>query len=324
MKPRNLPKQVQAQLDAANAIEAGMQQHQADQPAEVVQDPQPVEPVEQPAVEQQQPQADEGLWEQRYKSLQGQFNSTMPRLQQEVAAKRDEVASLTTRLSELERKLAEASEKPDKPSAVTDQDREMYGDDVIEMTRRVAAQEAAENAKATYLPIISELQAQMAEMQRQFGQVSDSVAENATEKFYSTLTTLVPDWVNVNENIDFLRWLGEIDPMYGEQRQAALDRACASLDVNRAAAVFNVWKSQFAPVLPTPAPTPANNELAQHAAPRTSQVAQHVQPKPEKVYTGREIAEFYDNKRKGRYTHDEAVQLENAINDALSKGRVVP
>ena len=325
MKQRNLPKQVQAQLDAANAIEAGMQQQQAEQAPELEQDPQPVVKVEPPAVEQP-PQVDESMWQQRYKSLQGQFNETVPRLQREIVAKRDEIAELTTRMSELELKVATAAQPAPNRSDVNDQDREMYGDDVIEMTRRVAAQEAAENAKATYLPIISELQAQMAEMQRQFGQVSDSVAETATEKFYSTLTGLVPDWAAINESTLFLQWLGEIDPMYGEQRQDALDRACASLDVNRTAAVFNVWKRQFAPVQPqtVSAPTPANNELAQHAAPRTSQGAQHVQPKPDKVFTGREIADFYENKRKGKYSTDEAIQIENAINDALSKGRVVP
>lgn len=316
------PRSVQQQLDKAIEIERQLATPPTPEPQDPPVDPapapappvEPSEPTPAPPVEAPKPEP----WEQRYRSLQGQFNTMVPQLQQEVR-------TLTVKLQEALQDMAALKAKPVEPPApkVTDKDVEVFGSDLVDMSRRVA-QEAAAAAIAQqqshYEPLINTLKQQIASLESQLGSVNESVSQSATDRYYATLVQYVPDWEAVNADTRFLAWLAEQDPMYGEPRQAALDRAYGALDASRTAAVFKAFKATL-PAAPKPAP---RNELTAHVSP-TRAPAQPQQDAPQgRSFTGSEIQTFYENKRRNRYDPETARTLENEINDAIANGRVTP
>jgi len=56
------------------------------------------------------------------------------------------------------------------------------------------------------------------------------------------LDKAVPDWETINKDPAFLKWLGEMDPLTGIQRQELLNQAHKALDAPRVANFFNSWK----------------------------------------------------------------------------------
>lgn len=310
------PASVQRQLDQANELEKqltappvtteeppvdAVPDTTVDVPAPVVTPPAPMEP-----------------WEQRYKSLQGQFNSMVPQLQGEIKV-------LSQRLQQAMDELAATKAKPvEITPKVTDKDVEVFGAELVDMSRR-AAQEAAEatiaQQRAYYEPVIEKLNQRIADMQSQLGNVNETVAQNATDRYYADLVKQVPDWEALNTDARFLAWLAEVDPMYGEPRQNALDRSYQILDASRTAAVFKAYRATLDVVAPRANP---RDELSAQVSPSRAATQPQQQAPQGRSFSGRDIEQFYENKRRGRYTPEVAHQLETEINDAIVHGRITP
>ena len=80
------------------------------------------------------------------------------------------------------------------------------------------------------------------ELKGQVENVSQDVSQSNEDKFYSELTKLVSDWRTINKDQAWLKWLAEIDALTNVRRQALLDNAFSTLDVNRVANFFNSFK----------------------------------------------------------------------------------
>ena len=319
-----LPRNVQAQLDAAQTLEDALHATQTDEPQMA-----PVEPPVEPPVATLPPvepvvavkeDEDYRVWKQRYLSLQGQFNVTVPRLQQEV---RDKDAKIDELIANVEQLEARVSAKPnaDVASGVTEQDLTLYGPEMVEMVQRAAGAKITEMVGG-YETIIDTLQRQVRDLSSQLSSVNSSVAETAQDRFYQRLDKLVPNWQQVNTDNNFLVWLGQTDPVYGEPRQVALDKAVSEANADRVAMIFDTWIniSGQAPVVAES--RQLSRSLEEHVAPVATQAGGTVQPVKARVFSGKEIAAFYDDVRRGRYTPEQAQLLENEINDAISSGRI--
>jgi hypothetical protein len=128
---------------------------------------------------------------------------------------------------------------------------------------------------------------------------------------------LVPNWEEINTNDAFLAWLGEVDPVYGQPRQAALNAAQQALNSDRAA---NVFKAFMATLPQTPKSNPVDKQVSPKAAASTAPT-----PTEKPVISQKQVTDFYNEVAKGKYRgrEQEAARIEAAINAAMAEGRIV-
>jgi len=317
-----LPKQVQAELDAAELIEQQLAQSQPpadDAPA----DPPAADPPEPPAPEATpvavEPSAEELTFKQRYLSLQGMYNAEVPRLNAQVR-------ELTQKVNELTAAAAPAPkvEAPAAPaqSLITDADVEAYGADLIELMKR-SAQETARAHDAR----LAQLEAENAHLKAQVGGVAEQQSMSQRQSYLAQLAGSVPDYVEVNADQGFLDWLLETDPLSGVVRQAYLDDAFARFDVTRTAALFDAYKAGSRPAT-TPAsraPQARSRELQSQIAPGTARASAAATPSnAAKSWSMAEVQSFYTDVAKGKYKGQETEQLriEAEIDLAMAQGRL--
>jgi hypothetical protein len=248
---------------------------------------------------------DAETWQQRYRSLQGVIAS-------QAREHKEQLAQMDQRIQQL---LA-AQPKPETPRPpVNPQDAETFGEDLVEMVRRTAEGMAGSTVK--------ELNGRIAVLEQQLAGASAVASKTADEVFYERLTQLVPDWQAVNKDDGFLGWLAEIDPMYGQPRQAALTAAGNARDVDRVAYVFNAYRGTVPET-----PKPASRQEPQ-VSPHTSgnggvQVLQQAAA-GQQVITIQQVEAFYKDVQRGLYRGREAemAQQEAVINAALAENRIV-
>lgn len=263
------------------------------------------------------PREDQNAWEQRYNSLKGKYDAEVPRLAE--------------RVRELERKLAKAAEAPAaqaKP-AVTPQDIEDYGEDFVDMVRRVARAEAealVSRVNQTVQPKIEELGARL----------NRTAQENAAARVRAELSKRVPDWQTINSSDGFKRWLGRADPMSGASRQQLLLSAYHSGDGPRCVAIFEAYKRETgrpattatatAKTAPKPeTPPPAKQDaLLRMAAPGRGRAVAAAEAPAKRTWTRAEIEQVYRDYTHGRtdMSSEQFAQLETEIHAAIKEGRV--
>lgn len=324
-----LPQRVQDQLAAA---EAALNQANGTPPAGASPEvdlaalaaaptPEPAKveppvPTEPPAPAKPLDAAPEETWESRFRSLQGLFNQQVPLLQNQV---KDLTAKYQSAIDAVEKLQVTQQNKPTPPAqpALDPKDAENFGEDLVQMVLRVANASLAGVAQKVD-SVVASFESRLVELEKGVKGATQTAAISAEQSFFDRLTKGVPDWEAVNADARFLAWLQEVDPVYGQPRQAALNVAQQNLDVARAVAVFNAFKA----TLPAPA-APKNDALDRQVTPRST--ASNPPPSQDKpILSQRQVADFYDSLRKGAFTgrQQEARNIENAINLAIAEGRV--
>lgn len=269
------------------------------------QEPEAVESIEpepeaetEPQPEPTDSQPDQGdPWEHRYKVLSGKYNSEVPRL----AADNRELKSTLKRLeSEVEslRKGATRRESLLKPEEI-----EEYGENFIDVVRRAAREEIASKDQ------------EIGELKAQIEALSNKTTKTVEIDFYEALGQKVPDWVAINDDKNFHKWLEGIDDLTGRQRQALLSDAEAERDATRVANFFNAFKKANKTWAAT-----ATQSLASQVVPEQSKKVSS--PPAKKIWTRGEINQFYADYRRGAIDDKRALALEADIQAALVEGRV--
>jgi hypothetical protein len=273
--------------------------------------PAPAPPAPQPAPP---PPVDTTDWRQKFLSLQGIFNTEMPKMQQQV---RD----MSDRLTEAERARETRQAPPQEDPKPSEADVEKFGGELVSMVSRVAERMFSGMSQVVDSRLRS-VEAAIAKLEPTVIATAQTSTATAEETFFNRLEKLVPNWQQTNQDPAFLSWLAEADPVYGVQRQVALNTARQSLDANRAASVFNA----FAKLTAAPAAAPTPSPMAQHQAPVVSGGSTPPTPTEQPVFTEKQISAFYNDVARGRYRGREADQqrIENAINAAAREGRIKP
>lgn len=318
----NLPRAVQRQVEAAEALLAESNKPveapapEAQPPAEASAEPAPQ--VDQPVQEApvQAPKApaptQEVDWRHKFNTLQGIFNSEVPKLQQQ---NKELSARLQDAIERME-KLAQQPKAPEPQQTVLDpKDVENFGQDLVEMVQR-QTQATLGKIAGKMDAVVADFEKRIAQMEQALKGTSQTVATTAEEVFFTKLTALVPDWEQINANEGFLNWLAETDPVYGQPRQAALTAAQQAMDVNRVANVFKAFKAL------TPQ-QPKTDPLAKQVSPKGSASAPPA-PTEKPVITQQQVQAFYHDVATGKYRGREAEvqRLEQMINEALAEGRI--
>lgn len=340
----NLPRQVAAQAERANQLHAELystpteetppeQQPQenteAEERQEPVQEAPPTtesQPNPEPATPAEEPQTHtREYWENRFNTLQGVHRSDSARWQAEKRALEDRI-----------RALEQAQAKPPEPPPtsaqeevrrlITDQDRETYGPELLD----VIARAAAEQADKIVAERMKELQPEIEKTREQVSNVTQQVYRSNEEKFFGELAKEVPDWQQVNSDERWLQWLGEVDPLSGVPRQRYLDHAQQSLDHVRVANLFNAFKTAAGIGAPAndPAP-PAQTSSAPALSPTPRTVGNATAPTPREPQTGVSRSEVDAHYRRAstdaRYRgSDEYRAFEQRLATAMATGAISP
>jgi len=319
-----LPKAVQQQVEEADRIVAefnGDKTGEAPEtdPAETPDNQQDETPnTQEQSVSQETNKPAEPIpdskWEAKYHTLKGMYDAEVPRLHAQVRELNTQVQTLIT---EVERaKVQTPVEPPKVPSLITEQDKEAFGPDLIDLINR-----ATETQVATLRTRETELVEEIKQLKSQLGNVSERQVVSDKDRFLNGLSQRVDDWQTLNTDQGFLTWLQEVDPVYGLPRQVALNNAYEVLDIGRVATIFETYKALVAPKQTSQ--TKAQQELQRQIAPtRSRSSAPPADTQSNKIYTQNEIAMFYDEWRRGLIDNDDAVRIEKDIHAASAEGRI--
>jgi hypothetical protein len=254
-----------------------------------------------------QPPAPAEDFEQKYKTLQGMYNSEVPSLRR----KAQEQDQTLARMAEQLRSLTEAKPAaPAEPQPSEADDVRAMGPDLVEYVNRIAVRSM--NA------VLSRLEPRFAALEGQVKGVETKSAETAEQQFYALLTRLVPDWEQINTTDEWKKWCLTKDKVYGVPRQAGLDNAFARLDAEQVAVIFSVYKDSL-PKAPPPPPS-----LQDQLAPNASGGAALPTPTVKPILSTKAINAFYRQLTQGEFNgrEEQAAAIEAEINLAVAEGRV--
>lgn len=318
-----LPRAIQQQAEQADALVSQIN-GQTGEPINPETDPSPSpdpqlnEPQPQPISQETQPKpapvADD-VWERKYLTLKGMYDAEVPRLHAQVREMTTQVQTLIAEAAAAKAVQPKTEPAPTK-SLVTEQDKEAFGSDLLDLIDR-----ATESKIAGFRDRESQLLGQIEELKGKLGNVSERQVVSDKDRFLSVLSQQVPDWEALNTDQGFLTWLAEVDPVYGLPRQAALNNAYEVLDATRTAAIFKQFKAMTAPA---PAQQGKPN-LQSQVAPtrsRTSPAPAASSSASSRIFTQGEIGQFYEEWRRGFFDEADAVRMEKEIVAAINEGRV--
>ena len=309
-----LPRQVEAQLKELEAIEkqlAGNQdQNPGSESAEPTPKPQPKPAEPQPEATPQQVTNDvpEETWQQKYRTLKGMYDAEVPRLHAQVK-------ELNQRVEQLQR-AAEApkaeSQSRTQEKLVTDADVQAFGEDLIEVQRKVAREVAQE--------FTAKLDAVAAENAKLREQLQATSAQFVESTFEQRLNQLVPDFAAINADPKWIAWLNEVDPMIRAPRKTAAQDAYVRGEAEGVAHYVDLFKQTQAAGEP---PKSKTAELERQVQPKRNAPASAAS-QAGRTYTTADIDRMFQQVRQlgasGRL--DDARRLEAEIDSAYMEGRV--
>ena len=321
-----LPRQVEQTLKDLEALEAQLSKDQ-DKPAEAntdpapEPDPEPAEPTPEPtepvaqeptATEPSKPvEADakeEETWRQKYRTLQGMYDAEVPRLHAQVK-------ELSAQMEKLQKREEPEPEKKKRQveKLVTDADVEAFGQDLIEVQRKVAREVASE-----FQGELEELRTANETLREQLTKTGSQVSEAG---FEHRLHRLVPDFDAVNTNPEWIDWLNEFDPLLRAPRKTVAQDAFSRGDAEAVAHYIGMFKSSVAPVEP---PKAKNDELERQIQPNRSASSSAQVSAKGKTYTNAQISSMFQKAADlgGKGKLEEAQKLEAEIDAAYMEGRV--
>lgn len=314
-----LPKQVEQDLKDIEEFEkqlAAQQEPPAEEPKETEvkdEDPKPEETT--PKAEEKKPTeptvtevSDD--FKQKYNTLRGKYDAEVPRLHQQVK-------ELVGELDALKSKLEKANETPEQPtepvSLVTDEDREEFGDDLIDVTRRVAREVAAE-----YEVKLDAANAEIAALRDQIANTGTQITEMSFEQ---QLARAVPDFEVINKSPEWVAWLNEYDPILRGPRRLAAQEAFNTGDVDAISDYVKMFKGVQEP---EPSKQKRQKELESQMTPERN--VSNSQPKTteKKLYTKAQADALWEGVQKALKAgeFDKAEKLEAQITQAYLEGRV--
>lgn len=312
-----LPRAIQKQVEDADAFVSQMtgQTSNTETDPNSIQntapDPEPQQPISQEP--EPKPVIPEETWERKYLTLKGMYDAEVPRLHAQMRELNGQVQNLIA-----ENATAKAQQFAPQPTSsktlITEQDKEAFGSDLLDLIDRASEQKVAE-----FRGHNSQLMEEIKELKGKLGDVSERQGVSDQDRFIAKLATQVPNWETLNVDQGFLAWLAEVDPIYGLPRQVALSNAYKSFDADRTAIIFKQYQGMLAPTQQRP-----SQQLQSQVAPTRSRAssapATSAGDKP--IYSQDQIANFYNEWIKGHIDPAEAERIEKDINAAYSEGRI--
>lgn len=311
----DLPKAVQAQLDAAEALQAQLvnpapvEGNPEVDPVTEAQAPQPVETVVQ-ETRVTEPNPDNN-WEQRFRVIEGKYRAEIPRLH-------DQNRELSERLEQALKALEEKAQTPvEEKKLVTDADVESFGEDMVDMVRRAAREEFDALAKK----FAGELDKRFGAVAAKVEQTEQVVVKSAKDKFWDAVDTKHADFEAVNSDPRWFAFLDTRIPGSRLTRRTLAEKAIAELDAEALIEQVGLFKESLPKAEPQQ-PTKQKPTLNSQVAPNTSG-ASNPSPDPVgKIWTGAEYAAALDHRNMQRMSRADYDALVAEAETAFAEGRV--
>jgi len=326
-----LPKQVQAQLAEVEELEKTLtaqpetkekkakepevsEEAELDTEAEVTDEAEEAPEPEEAEPADTSPTDVEDDYKQKYNTLRGKYDAEVPRLHQQVR-------ELTTRLDKLSKekdaKPAEPTKAKEKVSYVTDADRAEFGEELIDVQRRVAKEVAQD-----YEDRFEQQEAIIRDLQERLQKTGNEVGEM---NFATRLHRLVPDFAEVDADERWVAWLNEYDPMLRDQRRVLAQEAFNTGDAEAVAHYVKLFKQTLAePEVESPTRAKRQRELEKQVTPNRSATSVKSNGSAAKIYTEREVQGGWNKIREltKRGDYAGAEKLEAELTAAYLEGRV--
>lgn len=325
-----IPKQVAKKIEEIEQIEQQLA-GEAEQPTEVEQETAPPEePVAEPVIEEAEQQEetveassepvedtkpkntdeDPAVWKQKYKTLQGMYDKEVPSLHSEVKALTKELETLKESLT---KKAEEAPKQEQK--LVTDEDVQNFGEDLIEVQRKVAREVAAE-----FESKLEALQSENQELRDLVGTTDNRISETT---FEAKLHRLVPDFQQLDTDPNWIAWLDEVDPVLRAPRRTIALQAYQSGDAEGVAYYVDMFRSSMVKEEPAQEKS-TDQELERQIQPVRTAANTNPTSQKGRTYTNSDIQKMFQKaamlNSSGKL--EEANKLEAEIDAAYMQGRV--
>jgi len=261
-------------------------------------------------------------WRQRFNTLQGKYDAEVPQLY-------GQIRNLTNLITSMQNAPAPAPPPPPAPAApqITDEDREMWGDDLPQAVSRWVGGAASEEVR--------QLRAEVEYLKGGQQRHDVSLTQHSVMSQLDMDPDLAGRWRQLNDDPRYLQWLSEIDQFSARPRLELLREAYGQGDANRTGRFFKTYLAEHTapPASRVPPHTMQNGSapagrmrLEELAAPgRAAASGTNGGASPERrMWTNREIGAFYRDVQRGVYRSRQADKdrIEADILAAASEGRV--
>jgi hypothetical protein len=262
---------------------------------------------------------------QKYKTLQGMYNAEVPRLHQQNREMVNRVQQMEQLLASLSAQQANTdTQQPVAEKIVTDKDVEEYGES-LDVMRKVSREELVPVAQR-----LAQIEQMFKQMQTNVVPQVQAVAQrqqvSAEQAFWARLTSVVPNFRQINDNEEFQSWLLTADPLTGITRQTYLDDAQRTLDADRVANFFHTWlESTGQAAVAQSTGRAQNSELEKQVTPgRSRNTGTPTTANQGKMYSPQDIQKFFNDVRSGKYKgrEQERDRIERDIFAAQRENRI--
>lgn len=261
--------------------------------------------------------------EQRYSSLRGKYD-------QEVGLTRDLNRQQAELIAQLMKDREERSPPPAAAAAptnqtpeeilkslgATDKDIEDYGE-LLPIVAKIA--------QNMFKPTLAKLESELTQLKAASGTVSKELVKSKQEAVFKSLDLAVPNWRFINSDDEFLDWLQHVDIFSGVTRRVALTSAFNALDAHRVAGIFQAYVQEDPARGAASGGPPVDAETL--LAPGTPRGGPRSAPEGaggKKIWSEKEIGDFYTRVRKKQVSSEEYNRTAQEIAVAVSEGRVRP
>lgn len=334
-----LPAAIQKQIDRANELAKqvyGEASNEPEKPNDAAADSEKAEatpPEQQVNTPQPTPTQD---WEQKYRVLQGKYNSEVPRLQDQIRTQSTQLRTLQDQITSTQALLTTVNERRNEEPAVLksskkfvkDEEIEVFGSDLYDFIQRAA--------KDSVLPEVeARVQTQLQPVSQRVDQVASNAhaaaqfaARTSEQKVFDLLSEHIPNWSSINEDENFLGWLDLADPYSGQKRGELLTTAFKRHDGPRVLAFFKGYLNENTAAGNTSSATPAptQKKLENFVAPGAPKAgaASAQEGAGKRIWTTAEIKQYFQDLQRGKYRTrpDYAKKLEADIFAAQAENRI--
>lgn len=312
-----LPSAVQKQLDQVEQFDkemAGVAVVSQTDP--VVEPPKAAEPAAEVIPPAPVPEVRTPDWEQKYRTIQGKYDAEVPRLHAQVREMTHSMQAVQQQLEELKRAPAPEPVKASNESLVTEQDKEAFGEDLVNLQERIARSVAA--------PLEAHIQKLTERLGKYEGTAEVTAAQQAAsaeDRYFERLAARTPNWEQINTDPKWVEWLTGRYPGSTQTRQEQLNVARANLDLNATAEMFEAYESANKITEPEK-PANRSQELNSQVAPAKSKSSSTAVTDTKRIWTPAEVAAALDPRKLRQMTATEVEHIMSEIDAASAEGRV--
>lgn len=280
-------------------------------------------------------------WEHKYAALAGKFNKEIEQQKHLFYSAKPELDQLRVDNKQLEQTVQELTLQLADKSQGTMNSSSLDSPEITDLLTGLK-EEYGDELVSGFMKIISAVDANAASKLETMNTTVEDVRQKASattqqheQQVYqhkiSQLTDLLAksniDFKRVDDDPLFHEWLSKFDAQTGQQRQQILMSLFHANELNSVAGMYAEYIKDSGAVYSNNAHPPvdplqsqqrvAKVDLNEQVQIQTNAPVNTELPADKKIWTGQQIADFYTNVSKGKYSKEEATKLEREIFEQL-------